>query len=168
MAGITLSSLSSLPDPALSTQWWIPILPFDTNGEMHKRILSVNVSFENIGEGEPEYSAGGYYYYAGTTQVEAFSIVFREDELCTSMKYVYGWKSRVRNPNTGLVYLPSWYKKDVVVELLNSVKNPIQRVTYKGVYPSTTSQYALSGETATALRVEQQFRCDSIEQVFLV
>lgn len=160
--GLTsIQILLNRPDPLLNFKWICKKLPFDYPASY---VEGIDLPFNNIAVGDKAHSASGYSYYPGTHDISSFSITFYEDVSASTSKYLYGWKNKIKDFETGLYQLPgingSGYKQDISVVLLDQANNPVMGVTLKGVWPSDTGNFSLNYTDAGRVIVTQTFSVD--------
>lgn len=144
-------------DPMLDFKWYSEVIP---EGLPSNYLESIDVPFNNITVGEGLYGGSGFTYYPGTHDIAGFSATFYEDSLGTTIKWLLGWKSKVKNFSTGVYYLPVNYKRDWKVTLLNTKNEPIMTVKLIGVWPSETSNLPLNYTSNGRIVISQQFSID--------
>lgn len=161
-SGLTsLQTLLGMPDPLLNFKWICTSLPFDAPFNLPVNYVEgIDLPFNNIAVGDKAHSASGYTYYPGTHDISSFSITFYEDVDASSSKYLHSWKTKVKDFDTGLYNLPTEYKRDIVIQLLDQGNNPVIQATLVGCWPSDTGNFSLNYTDSGRLTVTQTFSVD--------
>lgn len=168
MAGATqLSRMISRPDPLLLFHWEVKYLPFSEEfGNIDgSYVESFELPFSNVTSGQV-FFGGGYNYFPEFHDTSAFTMNFYGDCEGKTIKYLWGWKQKVKSFKTGLYNLPSEYKKDITVMLRNPKGETVLEVTYLGCWPSDTAQIGLDYASNDRVIIPQTFSLDSMDIKF--
>jgi hypothetical protein len=158
MANTQIKDLLKRSDPLLSFKWVCPEdLPFGLPGNF---VEGVDLPWRNIRIGEGVYQGSKYDFFPGPHDISSFQMTFYEDDKASCVKWIDGWKNEVKNFETGLYRLPSHYKKDIKVQLLDSQNNPIMTVTLIRCWPAETGNWSLNYTDNGRLTVSQTFSVD--------
>lgn len=154
-----VSKLLKRPDPLLSFKWICPdeTLPFGLPSDY---LESIDLSWRNVKVESGVYVGGGYDYYPGSHDISGFTMVLYEDQECNTMKWVDYWKKQIKDMSTGLYQLPTKYKKDMKIELMNSKNQAVMTVELIGIWPEATSNWSLNYTDNGRLTVSQAFSID--------
>jgi hypothetical protein len=145
-------------------KWVSNVIPFDLPSNY---LESVDLTFNNIKVGEGIYGGSGFSYYPGAHDVASFSATFYEDDRCTALKWVEGWKAKIKNFSTGAYEMPSNYKRTWTITLLNTKNEPVLNAKLEGVWPSNTGNFALNYTSNGRLVLTQEFSKDNMVLEFL-
>lgn len=158
-----LGRMLQRPDPLLAFRWVAKSVPFSELGPIDDSFIeSFEIPFNNI-KADGVFFGGGYNYFPQFHDVSAFNVNFYADSKGRSLKYLLGWKSMVKDFETGLYNLPTEYKRPWVVALLDAKGNGICEVTYEGCWPADTGQLSLDySDGSTRLVLNQNFSTDSM------
>ena len=74
-------------------------------------------------------------YGAGKLTVEPFECTLNEPIDMAASKALLAWSNLIQEMTTGLRGYVSMYKKDITVELLDGLKNSVQKWTLVGAWP---------------------------------
>lgn len=160
-----VSKLLRRPDPLLSFKWLCPdqTLPFGLPSDY---LESIDLSWRNVKVESGVYVGSGYDYYPGAHDISGFTMVLYEDQECNTMKWIEFWKTQIKDMSTGLYQLPTKYKKDMKVELMNSKNQPVMTVELIGIWPEATSNWSLNYTDNGRLTVSQAFSIDDQKITF--
>lgn len=151
-------------EPMLDFYWICTKLP----GHDPRYVESISMPFPSFSKKEGLFGAGAFSYYPGFSDISAFDIVLYEDQQLSTVKWLKQWSERIRNPNTGAFYLPSFYKEDIEVELQNTQGKVIAQAILKNVWPTEKGNWDLKYTgTGERLNVHQNFSIDSLVLKFL-
>ncbi len=110
------------------------------------------------------FAGGKYTYYPGFSDIEQFTIAFHEDSKGTVSRWFQEWQERIKNFKTGVYYLPTNYKRDIPVRLMNIKNETIMIAVMKNCWPITKDQLGLTyTDRAGRLRVSINFSTDDQE-----
>jgi hypothetical protein len=158
----SLNKVLSLPDPLLSFKWVCLSMPFDF--PLHY-VESVDIPWLNIAIDEKQHTGSSFTYFPGNHDISAFSVTLYEDRKATSLKFIWGWKKRVKNFDTGIYNLPddetNGYKKNMVFRYLDQKNNPIFDVTMMGCWPGDTNNWSANYTDSGRVTLSQTFSIDS-------
>jgi len=129
-------------------------------------VESVDVSFCNISIVGGIYAGGTFSYYAGSHDIDSITINFYEDVKGSALKYILSWKNLIKNLSTGIYSLPSVYKRDLIVQLLDYQNDPVITARMINIWPSDTSSLNLSYTDAGHIVYNQLFSVDDQELKF--
>jgi len=164
MGDTTLTRITRLldfNDPQLSFKWVCRYLPFDLDPA---RMENIDLPFNNITIGQGVYSAGSFRYYPGTNDIAAFTASFYEDHYATAHDWIFNWKRKVVDHQTGIYGLPKDYKQTIVVSLLDAQNNMSMTVKLLGVWPADTNPMNLTyTDTSGRIILQQNFSVDDSE-----
>lgn len=172
--GLTsLQKLLAMPDPLLTFKWVCTYLPF---GHKLEYVESIDLPFLNVSIGDKTHMASGYIYFPGTHDISSFSMTFYEDSNGSSSKWIWGWKSKIKDFSTGLYNLPGTgsdddnapgFKKSIRVQLLDTANNPVISAQLIGVWPADTGNFGLNyTDTNGRVTVTQTFSVDDQKLTF--
>ncbi len=160
-----LSNRSGDREPLLSFKWMCTELPF---GFETKYVESVDLPFPSLNIKQGLFGAGTFTYYPGFEEISAFDIQFYEDSRARTLKWLKDWKERIRDPRNGAFYLPTNYKYDITVHLLDTTGKPILKAICKNCWPTTKGNWNLNYQGGgEALKVHQNFSVDRLELEWL-
>lgn len=154
-----ISKLMNRPDPLLSFKWVSPVLPFNLSSDY---LESIDLPFNNIQVNDAMYTGSSYRYYPGSHDVSAFNASFYMDSKALSLKWILGWKARVKNFETGAYSLPKDYKSSWKVQLLDTGNAKVAEWELSGVWPSETSAFSLNYTDNGRLILTQSFSIDDV------
>lgn len=143
--GFQIGDLLSRKDPQPTWRWVVTtgtkVLPF---GLPASYVESIDVPFLNVQVQSPVFVAGGFVYFPGFHDIAAFGMTFYEDEDGTTLRWIQAWKNRIKNFTSGDMGLPSEYKRDIPVSLLDNTGSVKVSILLKGCWPSDTGNIPLS------------------------
>lgn len=157
VAKTELAQLQALPDPLLNFRW---VVQESFAGLPKSYVERVDLPFSNIQVREGIYNASSFTYFPGFHNISAFSMSFYEDKNATVLSWINQWKNKIKDFNTGLYKLPSTYKRDLKVHLLDQTGEDVMIVQLKGLFPAETSNLPLEYTSSNRITIEQQFSCD--------
>ena len=158
-----LSIVQYMPDPLLNFKWIASGLPFSIPNNY---VEAVDLSFLNVSVGDKVHSASGYYYYPGTHDIAAFSITFYEDCMGNTLRRLTEWKNQIKNFKTGVYKLPSEYKKNIRVSMLDTANNPVITADLLGIWPTDTGNVSLNYTGGERITITQNFSIDDADLLF--
>lgn len=171
-----ISKLTQRNDPLPDFKWVISpssaIIPNgglpDINGVSLPLtyVESIDLPFRNINIVGGVYAGGTYSYYAGSHDISSITINFYEDVKASALKYITQWKNLIKNFSTGIYSLPSVYKKDLMVQLLDFKNSPVITARLIGIWPADTSALNLNYTTNGNVVYSQVFSVDDQEIKF--
>lgn len=157
-----LELLIARPDPLLSFKWVLPagfVCAKDTGFVLPTEYVeSIEVPFNNV-KSEGMFSGSGYKYFPSFHDISAFTVNLYMDRGNTALSWLAAWKNKVKDFNTGLYGLPSVFKGEVTVHLLDSQNNGILALTLTGIWPADTNPLQLDSEN-NRLVLSQNFSVD--------
>jgi hypothetical protein len=157
-----LSKMLNRPDPLLNFRWVAETLPFgDEYGIGPEYVETFEIPFNNV-KSEGIFNAAGMCYFPGFHDITAFNVTFYADSQGKTLKYLLGWKDRIKNFQTGIYYLPSNFKRDWRVILLDAKGNDVLRATLRGCWPADTNQLQLQYASSEKVELNQNFSVDDI------
>ena len=161
-----LGQILSRPDPLLVWRWCVDTVPFGEEfGIGPNYVETFEIPFNNI-KAEGVFCAGGYNYFPGFHDVSAFNVTFYGDSEGNALNYIMGWKSKVKNFDTGIYALPGEYKRDWQVRLLDPAGNTVLTVLLEGCWPADTGQVSLNYDDGGArISFNQNFSVDNCKQL---
>jgi len=158
---VSFDLVNKMPDPLLSFKWVVLALPsFGGITLPREYVEAVNLPFYNTNIEQEVFIAGSYLYFPGFQNITATDITFYEDKNLTTTLWLEAWRKAIRNPDTGLYYLPASYKRDVPVALLDQGNNTILTATLKGIWPAARGQFDLTYTDNSRIRIQQNFSVD--------
>ena len=168
MAVITQLTKSAIdaknrPDPLLDFKWYSAVIPLGLRSDY---LESVDIPFNNIGLGENVYGGGGFTAFPTSHTISSFNATFYEDSLGTTLKWILSWKALVKDFKTGFYGLPSVYKRNWAISILNTMNEPVIDAVLKGCWPTSTSNFALNYTSNGRLIVTQEFAIDDTDYNF--
>lgn len=128
-------------EPLLGFKWVCTSLPY---GLPVTYVESIQVSFVNFNIKDGLFAAATYSYFPGFTDIDSFTITFHESVSAKATAWVLGWKSRIKDFSTGAYYLPSNYKEDIKISMLNNQNQSIIDITMVDCWPATEDQWDLN------------------------
>lgn len=153
-----LKARSRGDEPLLGFKWVCTSLPY---GLPVTYVESVQVSFVNFNIKDGLFAAATYSYFPGFTDIDSFTITFHESISAKATKWILYWKSRIKNFETGAYYLPSNYKEDIKLSLLNNRNESVIDITMVDVWPATNDQWDLNyTDPAARMQVSCTFSVD--------
>jgi hypothetical protein len=149
-------------DPLLAFKWVCSqdTLPF---GLQSSYLESVGLPFQNLNIGDGWYGGSTYSYFPGPHNIEATSISLYEDSKGSALAWVHMWKARIKNFNIGLYGLPTEYKRDLEVLLLDTNNDVVIQAKLLGIWPAATDNFTLNYTDNNRLVVTQNFSVDGQE-----
>lgn len=159
-----IERILALPDPQLAFKWISKPLPF---GHKAEYVEAVDINHNNIAASEGVYFGSRFVYFPGTHTIAAFTLTLYEDRLGTSQKWINDWKSRVKDMESGAYGLPSDYKRNIEVQLLDQKNLPV--ATYKMIdcWPTDTQPFSLNYTDGSGrITVAQTFSVDHSQVTF--
>jgi len=162
-----IQKLLNLPDPLLDFKWICRDgkLPFGLPSEY---LESIDLPFLNIRIKEGVFGGSRYTYYPGFHDISSFSVNFYEDSQGNVTRWLWQWKNRIKDFKTGIYNLPSDYKRNLNIQLLDTNNTPVINASLIGVWPADTSNYQLNYTNNGRIIVGQTFSIDNQELEFLV
>lgn len=163
MAILTLSEFNERRlgdrEPLLDFKWHCLSMPFGFDTDY---VETIGLPFPTLAVKEM-YGAANSTFYPGAMSVAAFDITFYEDSKARSRNYLRMWHERIRHPSEGYYYLPSNYKRDIEVELLDTQNKPVLGVRLKGCWPTQSNAWDLTSNGNGRLTIQQNFAVDGME-----
>lgn len=155
-----IQKLLSRPDPHLSFKWvcYDDTLPF---GLPSTYLEGIEVPFLNIKVQQGVFSGSGYNYFPGFHDISAFNMTLYEDQMASTLKWIYAWKKRIKDFNTGAYELPINYKRDMKVCLLNTLNDIILKIHLMNIWPADTQSLNLGYTDDGRTIISQTFSIDS-------
>lgn len=124
--------------------WRIESLPvFDGVGLEPQYIHQCSLPFPKFDTGNQIEVAGATLTFPGKIQVDSFNMLIHEDNKVRALKYIMQWMGNIRNPVTGGYFLPTKYKKSLIVILHDNKGDPIAKASLRGVWPSAVQDWEL-------------------------
>ena len=179
--GLTeLAKMMTRPDPLLDFKWVVSgALPFendeftDPHGSGSFRykvdssyVESIELPFNNVGT-DSVFAGSGYTIFPTFHTIAGFTMNIYADSEGNAMKWIQSWKSRVKNFSSGVYYPPSNYKRDMVVQLLDTTGKPVVQHTLVRCWPESTSAINLEYTGGGKLAFSQTFTLDDTRITFL-
>jgi len=159
-----IQKILNLEDPLLAFKWVAKYLPFDLAPEFME---AIDLPFNNISVSEGQYVGSRFIYHPGTHTVSSFSATFYEDRSGRSTSWLNYWKSRVKNFETGAYGLPSQYKRNIIVTLLDQKNDAVITAKLIGCWPADTNPFSLNYSDGSARITNQQtFSVDDVKYTF--
>lgn len=168
-ADTQLARMLQRPDPQLSFRWTVKQVPnrlglatkygIDSAWVEGFELPFINVKIDGV------FVGGGMDYFPEFHDVSAFSVTFYGDEELRALKYIWDWKSSVKNFDTGIYKVPDYYKDEWIVQLLNGRGAVTCEFTYFGCWPGDTGQLTLDQES-NRLIFNQTFSVDNLKLTF--
>lgn len=144
-------------DPLLDFKWACTSLPL---GHDPTYVEEVDLPFQQISPKEGLFGAGQYTFHPAFQDISAFDITFYEDSQLNTSKWLQTWFERIRRPSDGAYYLPTNYKFDIQLELMDTTGATVGRVTLINVWPTARGNWPLSYSGNDRLKVQQNFSVD--------
>lgn len=145
-------------DPLLSFKWACLSLPLGLDPTY---VEEVDLTFPQIQAKEGLFGAGTYTYYPAFEDISAFDITFYEDSKLTTSKWLKQWFDRIRRPRDGAYYLPTHYKFDIKLALLDTSNSLLAEVTMVSVWPTGRGNWPLEYKSGDRLTIQQNFSVDA-------
>ena len=157
-----LARLMTRPDPLLTWRWVTGAVPFGAEyGVDTSYVETFEIPFNNV-KTEGVFCAGGYNYFPGFHDVSAFNVTFYGDSKGNALKYIMGWKSKVKSFETGIYALPPEFKRNWHVSLLDPAGEIVITVALEGCWPADTGQISLAYEDGgSRITFNQNFSVDT-------
>jgi len=156
-----IAKLQALRDPLLSFKWVAESLPTISGIHLEPSFLeSIDLPFNNISIADSWHGGSGFTYYPGTHDISSFSCTFYEDNHATTTKWLIAWKALVKDMDTGFYNLPSVFKKNINVIMLDSKNNSVLKAEMTGLWPAETGNFALNYSDSGRIIITQTFSCD--------
>lgn len=159
-----LSNREGSQEPLLTFKWVTTTLPY---GLSTTYVEKVDLPFIKLDVKSGLFGAATYSYYPGFSDIDAFDITFYEDSACSTVKWLQYWYGRIKNFETGTYYLPTNYKENIKVQLLDTTNAPVLEVELVNIWPTTTSNWSLAYDDDGRLTVTQNFSIDDQKLRFL-
>lgn len=168
-----LVKMANRLDPLFSLDWRVTLPAFDKFGFQSSEISEdtfqwyveeVNITPRNIAQ-ESVFRRGSQVHYPGWIDTGSLSIVFYEDNRMNAYRYIEKWQSKIRNPQTGLYYLPSSYKFPILIDCLDVYGNVIGSLRALGCWPTTRQALPLQSASSDPVKLSIDFSTDGVEFV---
>ena len=182
--GANLTSLHAIlkeayarPDPLLSFKWMLAdttfpsFTPADQTGQLTGTPISlprsylegIDLPFNNIEQGESVYFQGGKISFPGAHALgPTVSMTLYEDNDALTMKWLTAWKSNIKNFTDGTYFMPTQYKRDINLSMLNTKNDIVLNAKLIGLWPSDTTALQLGYGSGERLVMTQGFSIDRI------
>lgn len=134
-------------------------LPF---GLPYEFVEGCSLSFNNIGSNQIGVN-GGFIGMPGTHTIAPISLTLAADGAGQVLRWIEGWKSKVKNFKTGLYNGQSAYKRDMKFSMLDTTGNPNVTLRYSGCFPTDTGGLDLNYSESGRLILTQPFAVDDVE-----
>lgn len=159
-----IAIIQSRPDPLPSWKWRSDtVTPF---GLPYHYVEGIDLPWNNIDIGNKIPRGSGYAYYPGTHDISAVTIVLYEDSDARTLQWLYDWKSKVKDFNTGLYGYPTEYKRNWTFVMCNTKDVPVITAELTGMWPADTSPVQLGYSEAGRIIHSQQFSVDGQNLTF--
>lgn len=146
--------------PLWDWKWHCTSLPF---GFRTDYVETVSLPFPSFNV-KPLFGGGTFTYYPGFEEISAFDMQLYEDQKVRAIEWLTMWKGRIRDPDTGAYFLPTNYKYDIGIELLNDKNQSVVKATLKNCWPTQKGNWDLTNSSTNGiLKVHQNFSCDGIK-----
>ena len=76
------------------------------------------------------------------------------------------WKNQIKNFKTGVYKLPSEYKKNIRVSMLDTANNPVITADLLGIWPTDTGNVSLNYTGGERITITQNFSIDDADLLF--
>lgn len=162
---ITLDRALSFPDPAFAWRWEIVDFTAPQGAQYPANCLDF---VHNVGlplpflEQAPQFRAGSRTYYAGTQDVNAFTMQFYEDSKYTMHKWITKWHRLIRDQQTGAYRVAREYKGSMTVALLGLDETPVMFAAVEGMWPTAPSPLDLSYASPERTQLVCEFSVDDV------
>lgn len=167
MAATQLHRALARPDPMLNFKWQATSIPGPNSSLIDTSYIeNFDLPFSNV-RTTGVFFGGGYNYFPEFHDTSAFSVTFYGDSEGRAMAYLWGWKQQVKRFNGGLYNLPSKFKDNWKVELLNTKGEVIVKATLVGCWPADTNNVTLDQDGSNRITFSQTFSLDSMELEFV-
>lgn len=161
--GILESRKDSRLDPLLDFKWACTSLPL---GHDVSYVEEVELPFPQLSPKEGLFGAGQYTYYPAFQDINAFDITFYEDSKLNTSQWLQKWFERIRRPSDGAYYLPTNYKFDIVVALMDTTGRTVGEAKMINCWPTSRGTWPLAYSGNDRLKVQQNFSVDNMEFKF--
>ncbi len=159
-----IQKILNLPDPLLAFKWVAKYLPFDLPPEY---MAAIELPFNNISISEGQHVGARFIYHPGTHTVSSVSATFYEDRKGTSSSWLNYWKSQVKDFESGAYRLPSRYKRNIIVSLLDQKNDVVITAKLIGCWPADTNPFSLNYTDGSGRITNQQtFSVDNVQYSF--
>jgi hypothetical protein len=108
------------------------------------------------------FGGGSFFHYPGFMRLDSFSLVMYEDQDFAATTWVTGWMYVIRNPKTGAYSLPSEYKKEIQVSLVNRENAPVLSVRLLGCWPTSVANLDLNYTDSSRLTLNITMSVDAV------
>lgn len=119
-------------EPLMGFKWICTSLPY---GLPTTYVESIQVSWVKLNVKDGLFAAATYSYFPGFSDIDSFTMTFHEGVGTKTRQWLTGWLNRIKNFSTGTYYLPSNYKEDIQIALLDNKNNKVMDVTMVDVWP---------------------------------
>lgn len=103
-------------------------------------------------------------HFPGTYSVGDFVFEAVENELGLVCQFFFDWQNQVKDPD-GYYQMPSYYKKNVIVKLVNTLKVAYTNLTYVGCWPKSVTPLNLdSASGSTPLKISITLSVDDVKK----
>lgn len=147
-------------DPLLDFKWVCTSLPLGLDPTY---VEEIDLPFQQISPKEGLFGAGQYTYHPAFQDISAFDITFYEDSKLSTTSWLLKWFERIRRPSDGAYYLPTNYKFDIQLVLMDTTGATVCEVKLINVWPTARGNWPLSYSGNDRLRVQQNFSVDRSE-----
>tara|TARA_B100000700_G_scaffold88627_1_gene99925 strand:- start:40815 stop:41372 length:558 start_codon:yes stop_codon:yes gene_type:complete len=161
--GILESRKDAKLDPLLDFKWACTSLPL---GHDVSYVEEVELPFPQLSPKEGLFGAGQYTYYPAFQDINAFDITFYEDSKLNTTRWLKTWFERIRRPSDGAYYLPTNYKFDIDIALMDTTGQVVGEARLINVWPTSRGTWPLAYSGNDRLKVQQNFSVDNMEFKF--
>lgn len=145
-------------EPLLSFKWKCTALPF---GMSVYQVEGVQIPWIKVAVKEGHFGAATYSYYPGFSDIDQFSVTFMENSRADVQAWIWDWKRRIKDYNTGAYFLPNNYKADLQFVMMDTRGSPVLTVDLIGCWPSQRSEWDLNYTDGNShVTTVVQFSCD--------
>lgn len=107
------------------------------------------------------YRAGKRIYVPGVQDLGSFNMVFYEDQLGTANKYLELWKRLIKS-DEGFYTPMNVYKKNIVINVLDSRGDMFGQATILGCFPTQKDPIQLGSSSSDSSKITQSFSADDV------
>jgi hypothetical protein len=174
MAGIALSAILALSDPAPSWRFVVTLPPIisstsTTTANIYlgpEYVMHFDLPMPHIMP-EDEHWANSYRYHPTNVQVDDINLSLYVDSNYSALNYMEAWRQLIFNMATGNIGLPVDFKKTIKVDALDVEGNKAMTAMCFQCWPTSRMQINYDGSHASQpIAMNVTLKCERIEYTF--
>lgn len=130
-----LRAAQARPDPMLDIYWYVQLPPIGKplSWEYVEEAQLPFIDFDSV----QNYRAGKNYHYPNHYNLNTLQLKFYGDVKGNSLSYLRAWQSLIIDTSTGLYNVPTKYKKNIAITILDAAQFVVTKFTYLGCWPAS-------------------------------